>query len=307
MGYNAYTVNELVNNVLLIGHVPLGNSTFTAPTLITLADREIQLPIMKQILSSRGGYYLTYVDMVSNATGLYVIPSDCIGGALANIELIVGPTIIPVNEIEESEQFSTTSPSSSSYGYYMIGNYVQILPVPSNGNPRFWYFKRPSTLVPATSCCQISGIAGTAITVMSVPTNIVNGALVDLIGDQPPFNVLSTQTILGIVGTTITLDAAPLTLSNGNWIALSQQTPVPQIPVEFRPLLEQRVVSKIYELQGYKDKWQASQQILKDLEAATLSLITPRVKNNAKIIMPINGGFLSGRRGTRNFPAGGAS
>jgi hypothetical protein len=305
MGYNTYTTTDLVNNILLVGHVPLANNTFTAPKLITLANRELQTPIMKQILSTRGGYYLTYEDFSIVESGLYVIPGDAIAGALENIELVQDTTIVPVNLIEESEQFSTISPTSTSYGFFMRGNYVQILPTPNLGTVRLWYNKRPSQLIPTTLAAQITSVADVILTVASVPSNLTVGGSIDVCGDQSPFNVLGSQTIVDITGTNITLDAPVDLASVGDWICLNKQTCIPQIPVEFRTLLEQRVVVKIYELQGYLDKMGAAQKKLEELERDTFNLITPRVKSQTKIINPINGGFLSGNSNRMtNFPAG---
>jgi hypothetical protein len=302
---NSYTTADLVNNIKLIGHVPTGNNTFTESNLITLADRELQTPIMKQILSTRGGYYLTYQDYDAASDGLFMIPGDAIAGALANVELVQDPTIIPVNLIEESEQFSTNSPTSTSYGFFMRGNYVQILPTPPIGVCRLWYFKRPSKLIATSQACQVTAVNGAVISVASIPTTIVVGNSVDVLGDQPPFNILGERTITDITGTDITLDEEVTTVAIGDWIALHDQTCVPQIPVEFRTLLEQRVVVKIYELQGYLDKMKAAEMKLEELEKATFNLITPRVKSQTKIISPVNGGFLAGNSNRmNNFPAG---
>jgi hypothetical protein len=305
MGYNTYTTDDLVDNIKLIGHVPTGNSTFTNANLINLANRELQLPIMKQILSTRGGYYLTYEDYEAAQDGLYVIPANAIAGALANVELIQSPTIVPVNLIEESEQFSTNSPTSTSYGFFMRGNYVQILPTPPIGVTRLWFFKRPSQLISTSLASQITAINGAVYTVDSVPSVLTVGKTIEVLGDQPPFNILGEGEIASIDGTDIELDAAVTSVAVGDWIALQGQTPIPQIPVEFRPLLEQRVVSKVYELQGYLDKKAASDKALEELEQATFSLITPRVKSQTKVINPVNGGFLSGNQNRMtNFPAG---
>jgi hypothetical protein len=305
MAYNTYTTDDLVNDILLLGHVPTGNNTFGTSEILRLADMELQTPVTKQILSTRGGYYLTYEDFDTRADGLYVIPTDCIAGVLANIELVQGETIVPVNLIEEQEQFSTNAPTSTSYGAFMRGNYVQILPTPNIGVTRLWYFKRTSKLVATTAACQVTAINGAVITVSSIPSTISVGSFVDALGDQPPFNILGDDLeILDITSTDITLDAAVDTLQLGDWLALHKQTPVPQIPVEYRVLLAQRVVVKIYELQGYLDKMKAAQMKLKEYEDATFSLVSPRIKSQTKIIMSVNGGFLgaSGARMT-NFPA----
>jgi hypothetical protein len=99
--------------------------------------------------------------------------------------------------------------------------------------------------------------------------------------------------------------AADPTLNVFDWIALTGQTCVPQIPVEFRILLEQRTICQIYETQGYLQKLGKAKDKLKELEEMTLNLITPRVKSSSKIISSVNGGFLSGNANRRtNFQVG---
>jgi hypothetical protein len=267
---------------------------------------ELQTSVVKQIMSTRGGYYLTYADYDAAQDGLYVIPSGAVAGALANVELVQSTTIIPVNLIEESEQFSTNSPTSTSYGFFMRGNYVQILPTPSIGTCRLWYFKRRSDLVLTSSCAQVTAVNGAVISVSSVPSTMVTGVSVDALADQPPFNSLGEDLeITDVTGTDITLDDEVTGLAVGDWLALNGQTCIPQVPVEFRVLLAQRVVVKIYELQGYLDKMKAAQMKLSELEGATFKLITPRIQSQTRLINPVNGGFLSGNSNRMtNFAAG---
>lgn len=303
---NTYTTDDLIEDVLLLGHVPTGNNTLTPTKILRLANMELQLPITKLILSTRGGYYLTYEDQAIVDTGLYVIPSDAIGGVLANVELVQNTTIIQVNQIDESEQFATNSPTSTSYGYFMRGNYVQILPTPNIGTARLWFFKRTSEMVLTSAASQITAINGAVYTVSSIPSTITTGSFIDLCGDQPPFNILGDDLeILDITGTDITLSEEVDTAAIGDWIALHNQTPIPQIPVEFRLLLAQSVVVKNYELQGYLDKMMAAQKKLDQYTKDTFNLITPRIKSQTKIISPVNGGFLAGNPNRlTNFPAG---
>lgn len=304
MASNSYTTSDLVTNVKLVGHIPLSNSTFTETEIINLANRELQTALIKQILSVREGYYLTYDDLSLASDGLYDVPANAIAGALANIELVQDTTIIPVNRIEESEQFSTTAPTSTSYGFFMKANKVQILPTPNIGTPRLWYFRRPNTLVATTDAAQITAIVGNVVTVSSLPSTMLVGTDIQFCQDQPTFNVLGTYEISAISSLDITLTGTmPTDLVVGDWMCLTNQTPVPQIPVEFRPLLEQRVVVKIYELQGYLDKMGAAKRVLDEMQASIFGLITPRVQSQTKIIMAVNGGFLASRGGW-NFPAG---
>lgn len=291
MSSNSYTTTDLVNNIQLIAHVPLSNSTFTAPEIINLANRELQTALMSQIMSVREGYYLTYVDYDPNNSGLYDVPSQAIGGGVASIQLFTDPSIIPVNRIEQSEQFSSLAPMSTTYGYFISGNTINILPIPTSGAVRVWFFRRPNALVATTAAGHISSVASNVITVGSLPSTFAVTGSVDLCGDQPTFNVLGNRTITNISGTTVTLSSSVDELAIGDWLCLVDQTPVPQIPVEFRPLLEQRVTVKIYELQGYLEKRAAAEKVQMEMEAAIFKLISPRNESQTKVINPTNGGF----------------
>lgn len=308
MSANTYTTSNLVEDILLLSHFPTGQNTFTPARLLRLATLEMQTPVMKVIMSTRGGYYLTYYDYDDadmRQSGLFPIPPGCVAGALSIVQLIQDTSIIPVNPIEASEQFSTNSPTSTSYGYYPIGNYIQILPKPTVGNTRLWYIKRTSDLVLTSAAAQVTAIAGAVISVSSLPDTMLVGTSIDACGDQPPFNILGTREISAISGTDVTLDAEVEDLAVGDWLALEGQTPIPQLPVEIRLLLAWRVVELAWEIQGYADKASKAKARREEYTKDTFGLISPRVASDTKVISPINGGFLSGNANKiTNFPAG---
>ncbi len=293
-GANSYDTTTFVSNVQLIAHIPLSNATFNAPEIINLGNRELQTSLISQILSAREGYYLKYVDYDPTLypLGLFPIPPQAIGGALEAVQIVVDPSIIPVNRLEQSEQFSTQAPTSTSYGYFIQGNLIQVLPAPTMGGVlRIWFTRRPNTLTATSAAGYISAINGAVITVSALPSTFAVGTLVDLCQAQPTFDVLGEREVAAISGTDVTLDAAVDDLVIGDYLCLANQTPVPQIPVEFRPLLEQRVAVMIYELQGYLDKMKAAGDKLKRMEEDLFKLIAPRVHSQTKVVNPQNGGF----------------
>lgn len=305
MSANTYTTTDLVNNIQLVAHMPVGNQTFTASQIITLADRELQTSVMKLILSTRGGFYLNYEDQDQNSVGLYNIPNEAISGILANVEIVQDQNIIQVDPIAESEQYSTTGSNSTGYGFFMRGNSVQILPTPTNGVVRLWFYRRPSQLVQTSQASQITDINGSIVSVSSFPSTMLINTPVDLLQDQPNFDILEESVLItDINGTNLTLSDVPTKLRIGDWIALHNQTPIPQIPVEFRVLLEQRTVVKVYELQGYLDKAKMAQAKLTELQQDMTSLITNRVKNKTVVLNQSTGGLINNSANMGRFPAG---
>ena len=131
------------------------------------------------------------------------------------------------------------------------------------------------------------------------------GDIVDLQQSQPQFDVLGPCEITAINGLDITLDGDVTLLDVGDYLCPEDQSCIPQIPVEFQQLLAQRVVCKIYELQGYLDKLKAAKEIQKEMEDALTALITPRMQSSPKVINPSWGGRKPGNSWARfNPPAG---
>jgi hypothetical protein len=286
---NRYTTTELLADIKRTGHVVSSQNTFANTDLLRLADFELQTSILRMILSARENFYLTYKDFSAASDYLYQIPLRAIGGAIADVQYVNGTTVCQIVRTEVAEQFATNASSNGMYSFYIKGNYL-VIPGLTSGTVRVWYYTRPNTLVVSTAGCQITGIASNVLTfdASTIPSTISTSTPCDLIKDQPGFDGLSLDVTPSAVGaTTITFAAAdvPSTLAVGDWVCLAGQTVVPQIPVEFTPLLVQRVVVKYYEIQGYMDKMKAAEAKLKEMSEDVLAIINPRVAEAPKRIV----------------------
>ncbi len=305
MSANTYTTSDLISLIKLLGHVPQGNSTFTATGLLTLADFELRTAIAKQLKETNEGYFQTYVEYDQNSTGEYAIPSDAVAASIFSLQIRNGQAIWPVSRQEVEEMTTTTFPSVGNWSYLIRNNTIVVLPIQFSGVLRVTYERRHSKLVTTSACAQVSAINGQVVTVGSVPAGWLVGDSVDLQASQPQFDVLSTCDIADITGTDITLTGDLSTLAVDDFLCLEGQTCVPQVPVEFHQLLGQRVVCKIYELQGYMDKLKAAKAILSEMEASLTALVTPRTTSSPKVINPSWGGRKPGSAWARfNPPAG---
>lgn len=302
---NTYTTSDLISLIKLLGHVPQGNATFTPANLLTLSDLELRTSLARQLKEADEGYWQTFVEYAQNDTGEYRIPSAAIASGAYSIQIRNGQAIWPVSRQEVAEMTTTTFPSVGNFAAFVRGNTLIMLPVQFAGTLRITFERRPSKLVPVTSCAQVAAINGQVITVGSLPSGWIIGNTVDLQASQPQFDVLSTCEITDISGLDVTLDGDVSTLSLNDYLCLEEQTCIPQIPVEFQQLLAQRVVCKIYELQGYFDKLAAAEKKLKEMGDDLTALITPRVQSSLKVINPSWGGRKPGNSWARfNPPAG---
>jgi hypothetical protein len=302
---NSYTTTDLISLINLLGHIPTSNQTFTPTKLLTLCDFELRTAITKQLRKSAEGYFETIVEYDQNTTGEYPVPGDAVASTTCIIQIVSGQAIWPVSRQEESELTTTTYPSVANYSCFIRANTINVLPVQFNGVLRVTYQRRTSKLVPVANCAQVTAIVGQVISVSSVPTGWLNGDTVDLQAAQPQFDFLGMATITDITSLNITVTGDVSTLSVGDFLCPEGQSCVPQCPVEFQQLLAQRVVCKVYELQGYLDKMKAAKSVLKELEDDLTAIITPRTQSSPKVINPSWGGRKPGGSwGRFNPPAG---
>lgn len=304
---NRYTCTEFLASVRRKGHIPTSQTTFLDADLLALANDELEVAVLPQIASTREGFYKTYTDNVITSTNIYDIPSRAIGAALTDVQIVNGTGIFQVNRSEENEQFSTVSSPSGDYSFKIQGNQVAILPIVTAGVIRLWHLRAPNLMIVVTSAAQVTAINQTTgvLTFASLPSTFLVSSSYDCIADQPHFNWRFIDTVpTAISSTTLTFSSLPTDLYGnsaivvGDWIALAGQTPIPQVPREFSPLLVQRTVIKYYEAQNYKDKAALAEKKLTDMEKALFNLINPRVSNSPKRIVSdsnVIGGYRSWR------------
>jgi hypothetical protein len=284
---NRFTTTELLAAIRRITHLPSNASPFQDADLLALSDEECQTSILKQILSVRENYYLTYTDTAVNATGTYSIPTRAIGMGLADCQLIVGNSVYQIQRTEIGEQFSTVTSPTGFFSFYVQGNSLVLQPNPTTGSIRMWHYQRPNYLVATTAAAQITSIASNVLTFSTIPTTITTSTACDLIKDQPGFDWLAIdQTPTAVTTTTITFTTVPTTVAVGDWVSLAGQTAIPQMPVEFRPLLALRVAVKNFQTQGYLDKMKFAQGKLEEMEKALLAIINPRIVEEPKRLSP---------------------
>lgn len=292
---NRYTTTEFLASVRRKAHIPPSQVTFQDADLLALANDELEVAILPQIVSTRENYYRTSQDLVLNTTNVYDIPYRAIGAALTNVQIVNGTQIYQVERSEENEQFSTVTSPTGYWSFNVIGNQIKILPVITMGVVRLHYLQVPNLLVPVASSAQVTAInQGTGVlTFASMPATFTVTSSFDCIADQPHFNWRFIDTVpTALTSTTVTFSALPTdvygnaAIKVGDWLALAGQTPVPQVPREFSALLVQRTVVKYYEAQNYKDKAALAEKKLEEMELKLFKLINPRVAGSPKRIVP---------------------
>lgn len=296
-----FTTTDFIEKVKLVSHVPQGNNTFNEADFLSLADLEMRTRVAPKIASCRENYWLTTDTLPIDPGNKYAIPSKALGSAIVDVKVNSNTNLIHLARVEVSDLYSTQYANWPAYCFYIEDATIKLIPATLNGNVMIWYYRIPSELVPVVQCGQITEIDYVTgdVTVNALPSAFVGGGELDIVSQNPGFNVLlKDSTPLGIVSNVITFLEVPPQVKIGDYVCLSGQSCVIQCPLEWVEVLIQCVAVKIYEIQGYEKKQAMAEKTLERMEMAALGLVSPRTIENAKIIsgggsllMPMNKGW----------------
>lgn len=284
---NRYTTTEFLAQTRRLCHAPSNQSPYQDADLLAIGDDELELEGMAQILSTRENFYLVSTDVTPDSDGTCRIPTRAIADSLADVQLVVGNTVYSMPRTEIGELFSTQSSPLGFYSFSLQSDAIVVLPVPTIGVVRLWYYRTPNKMVATTAACQVTAVASNVLTFASIPSTITTSTPCDIIKDQPHFGWHSVDVTPTVVTSTqITFSSVPTYVAVGDWVSLAGQTPVPQCPKEYRGVLAQRVAVKVYELQGNLPKMEKATKALEGKVKAFTNLINPRVAEEPKRIVP---------------------
>lgn len=286
-----YTTTDLVAGIQRVAHVPQGNNTFSFNDFLALADREMRTGVAPRIANCRENYWMTTTNYDVSSDNKYPIPHLALGQSVVDMKVLTGTNYIHLARIEVSDLYSTNYTTAPAYCYWIEDQNLRIIPSSLAGTRVMWYYRIPSQLVATSACGQITAISGNTVTVSSLPSAFVGGGELDIVGQQPGFNVLlKDDEPISIIGNDILFDSVPSQVSVGDWVCLSGQSCVVQCPLEWIEVLVQRVACAIYEIQGYTTKLKVAKETLAMMMASATDLVSPRTIESEKFIF--SGGSL---------------
>lgn len=286
----SFTTSDLLDSIKRRSFAPAGQLTYTDAELLAMADEETQTALLPDILAAREEYFVTYTDFAITAEqGAYAIPARSIGLQVRDVHVTDGSIVIPDFPRIEPEAINTAQ-SGPPGGFYLKNNSVCLFPTPSatSRTLRLYFPLRPSRLIDAADAAVISAIntATNVVTVSSIPAAWVTGNAFDLIrqdGGQECQSIDLTSTLVS--GSDITLPSLPSTLRVGDYIALADQSPLIQLPPEWRAVLAQAVATVVLEDTNQPGADRARKKLEK-MRTAALKLLSPRTPGEARVIAP---------------------
>lgn len=283
-----YTSTGLLEQIKRRAFVPTNQSTFTDAEILEMASEEMQSIVVPAILSAREEWYVVVEDfIVDSTTNKVAIPPRAIGGAVREVTWLQGDVEwnLPRQSLEDRVYKDNQGPIQS---VYLQGNDIHFIGQ-ETGALRIYYHCRPGELVRTSQAGQITAFDAGAntITVSNVPTGWATGTIVDIIQGVPHFSHKAVNaTIQSISGNIITLDSLPGDIATSDWVAPMDQSPIPQVPVEWFSYVAQACAVQILESVGDTEAAERAISRRDKLHKTAMQLVTPRIVGETKKAVP---------------------
>jgi len=286
----AFTTAKLLLSIGRRSFIPTNQLTFTTAEILDMADEEIADSIMSNILKAREEYFVTYKDYTITAgTASYNIPARAVGMILKSVYVIDSNGAVSVLPRIEPDEITSTAQGGIT-GFYLQNNQVVLNQVPSaSGNTlRIPFFLQPGELVETSAAAVISAIDTVTkiVTVTSIPSTWITGDIFDFVKQDGGHEYVDIDyTSSNISSNNITFSALPSTLRVGDYISLAGESPLVQLPPNYRPVLAQAVAALMLESMNQPGADKAMKKLERMLKSAQ-DMITPRAQNTVRTITP---------------------
>lgn len=290
----AYTSDELIAQVKRRAMIPSSSNTLATADFLSFINDEMDTYMVPLVMSVKEEFYVTYADTsCTSSTTSVAIPERAIGGKLRNVlwSSDGGIVFYPLERIEAPDVYRYSTTGSAPQGYYFEGNRVILKPFAS-GTLRLQYFIHPSRCVALADASVVSSTTSTTVVVASVGTNFGTAAAnYDFIkGTGPGWECRAIDQSGTRSSTTLTFSGGVTTaLVATDYVALANETPVPQLPRELHPLLAQRVAVRALYALGFTDQARAAEAECDRLRREAIGLLTPRSEGSARYVINRNG------------------
>lgn len=297
-----FTTDSLIEDVKRRAMLPQSTQTFKPEDFLAFANEELELGVVPYIMSFHQDYlmFTVPVPLAPNQVR-YEIPSRAMGNKIREVQYRDTSN----NIYEMTRIFIEDLPyfQNSGYGtlsFYTESNEIVLTPTDNisglSGDLLVSYYMRPNELVAEDRVARITAIDRTTgvISLDSYPENFtgVLGELYDFTSTRSPFKLLGFDmqpTAFGSITTpelTFDLGDIPDTLKVGDLASLAEETIIPQIPVELRSMLTQRVAIRCLEALGDTQGVQTAMVKLEEMEQKGGSLVDNRVEGAPLKIAP---------------------
>lgn len=296
-----YSTTTLLSTLRLLPLMPSVQALFSNTDLLTVLTLEMKSKIYPLIDNQTEEYFVVRDDVPYNPSQrTFPLPARALGGKLRSLSFVdSNNNEIRIPRLRPEDTMSNVNSTGLAinpalWGFYLQNNDIVLFLGSTQGNTpaykflRMRYIRQPNSLVETSACAQVTGISGNDVTVSNVPATFSTLVQYDMVSNVPNFNALEDDaTCTAISSLTMTFSSLPVdslgnvSLQVGDWICLSGQAPVAQIP--YSPgydLLLQLGAAKCLEIHGDAQGFNLAMSQAADMKNYLVSVLTPRVDGN---------------------------
>lgn len=285
-----FSTSALLDQTKTRGFIPVG-SGLSSVDLLAVLTQQLRNYIPAFLKDLREEYLIAKLSIV--VTGATIpVPARAVGSALRTVKWTCSDGSLrqlPRTEPERIDDYASTS--NEPQAYYFEGGNLILVPAVTSGTVQVAYQQRPGKLVLPSSCCRVSVVGGSTVTVEARPNAFAStaAAAVDVVSGSPNFEAYALN-VSGANWTTptslvLTLTAAQLAKAAvGDYVCLATETCIPQLPPELHDLLAQAAAAQIAADTGSKRKG-AIDDALTKLEKQLRTTLSPRTDGSTRAIV----------------------
>ena len=301
------TGDKLVESVRNRTMTPDDTSIFTDQDILDIVNEELDVQILDKLLALHEEHLTICVDIPRNTEGIYDIPYRAIGNKLRDVSLIQGASTYELSQIsigELSDYRLDIDSGSTVDKFYVKSNGLHLVnPTRSYDFIRMWFYIRPNVLTKENQAGVISSIIDNGdetitLGLSSVGKNFVLNSEYDIVGKRTPNKIkgYDLQPIEVNTGSSGFLKFNKADIEDilsdikvGDYATLSEQTPVPNIPTEFHPVLAQAGAIHILESLGDTEALRNAEARMMKMTTAVQQLVDDRIELAPKKIKSRHG------------------
>lgn len=295
------TTDKLIESVRRRAMIPDDTQAFTDDDIIDIMNEEMDEQVIADVLVTNEEHLVhnTIIPIEADKDS-YKIPYRSVGNKLRDIAFLTSSGAVYEStrvSLEEISDYRNDYSNFESNAFYVQGDSIKLVTsrITDFSSLSFYYYIRPNVLVKEAETGKISNIDRNTgvITVSSFPTTFNSLPIMDLVAYRTPNTILkfdiqpisinsATKTI------TYNISDIPKDLIVGDYVCLAEQSPVPNIPTEFHPILAQATAVHILESMGDTEGLTNAIAKLEKMKKSIIQITNDRVEGAPQKINPRN-------------------
>lgn len=285
----AYTTANLLSSIERKSFSPANQATFNTADILAMADEILEGRIVPKLIKTREELFVTYKDYTITADqAAYDLPARALG--IREVHIIDSNNSVVRNLDRINPEIVDSYDTGTPDYFYLRNNQLILYKSPANTQHtlRVFYFIACGALVETTATAVISAIdTGTnVVTVSTIPSTWATGDIFDFSRKAGNHEYVGNDfTSSNITSTAITFSSLPSNLAVGDYVSLTGESSLVQLPPMFRPALATLVAAEILlntSQPGGEERKKEGMELLTD----ALEAFSPRVEGAIEIILP---------------------